>query len=172
MTFRKHTRVKCFRLDTIHLLLLLQGRIRTENIPEGSTYLRCQYDFITDGLMFVIEHPDFDEVDQAAHPPMIELEFDVIDEKGIKVWWKADGEADKKPFCDCDSILFTKFEEGRWWCNACGALIRCAFKFSADDTEPHAASIKDVASGLFVCSNHEGAAQQYTKIRQAENKDR
>lgn len=59
--------------------LLILGKIRATNIPQGAVFLRCTYDFMRDSLVYIIEHDSFPVCEQGAHPPMMDLELEPID---------------------------------------------------------------------------------------------
>ena len=71
-------RLKHFVLGTDQVLLMAQGKLRIANIPEGAIYKRCQYDFLRDALLIVVEHPSFDEVDDACEPPMVLVKVEYV----------------------------------------------------------------------------------------------
>lgn len=72
-------RLKYFALHGSYILLLVQGKVRITNIPEGASYLRCQYDFLRDSLLIVIEHPSFEVVPPHCEPPLLSVEIEMVE---------------------------------------------------------------------------------------------
>lgn len=63
-------RVRVFPLRPEDLIEAVCGRLVVTGIPEGGKVVRCQYDFLTDTVQFIVEHDSFDECPEGVAPPI------------------------------------------------------------------------------------------------------
>ena len=75
---RRVRRRKFLRIDQDKLLLILSGKIKTNNIPENSLIIAIQYDFFSGGLDIVIENEVFEPVGAGSSYPVILAEYSEI----------------------------------------------------------------------------------------------
>lgn len=62
-------RVRVFPLSPEDVIDAVCGRLVVTGIPEGAKVIRCQYDFLTDRIQFLVEHDSFDECPAGVAPP-------------------------------------------------------------------------------------------------------